>query len=270
MAKKDTRYPGGYLYQVQNRAGGKKHPFMRDPDFLFFENTLVELIQTYPVRLLGYVLMRGHFHLVLHPTAKQDIQPFVTQLMIRHTADWRGRRELPPFGHLWQGQAHIFPVEDTKEDTLTLLRYVEGNPKRAKVVDRAQDWPYGSLFHRMVANPGKHGEPTPTAKRPDLDPLSYPPAEHSIRMAKILSPWPFPEPKDYLQQVNRALPAKTLNTLRLCVRRSRPYGSEAFMEESAEACRLTHTIRPPGRPKIIIMPRITPLAPPQRLTPRGA
>ena len=47
MAKKDVRFPGGYLYQVQNRAGGKKFPFMRDADFLFFENTMAELVQQF-------------------------------------------------------------------------------------------------------------------------------------------------------------------------------------------------------------------------------
>src|SRR5580765_1208452 len=42
-------------------------------------------------------------------------------------------------GHLYQNRLKAFPVAED-EHLLTLLRYVEGNPLRAGLVRRAEDW----------------------------------------------------------------------------------------------------------------------------------
>lgn len=47
-------------------------------------------------------------------------------------------------GHLWQGRFKAFPVQ-ADDHYLTVLRYVERNPLRAKLVERSQDWEWSSL-----------------------------------------------------------------------------------------------------------------------------
>ena len=47
-------------------------------------------------------------------------------------------------GHVWQGRFKDFPVQDD-EHYLTVLRYVERNPLRAKAVARSQDWEWWRL-----------------------------------------------------------------------------------------------------------------------------
>jgi len=50
-------------------------------------------------------------------------------------------------GHIWQGRYKSFMVE--KENYyITLIRYIEANALRAKLVRNAQDWEYGSLMER--------------------------------------------------------------------------------------------------------------------------
>jgi len=47
-------------------------------------------------------------------------------------------------GHLYQGRYKSFPVADDLY-FLMLLRYVEANPLKAKLIARAQDWEWSSL-----------------------------------------------------------------------------------------------------------------------------
>jgi len=49
--------------------------------------------------------------------------------------------------------------------------------------------------------------------------------------------------------VNTPLPGKELEKLRLCVRRNRPYGDEAWQQRTAARLGLPHTMRAEGRPR---------------------
>jgi putative transposase len=73
-----------------------------------------------------------------------------------------------------------------------MLRYVERNPLRANLVDRAQAWPWSSLGW------WRHGD------RP-----------------VYLSDGPFNRPADWVRRVNRAQTDSELEALRLCGTRKR-------------------------------------------------
>jgi putative transposase len=46
--------------------------------------------------------------------------------------------------HVWQGRFKAFPVQDD-EHLVTVVRYVDRNPLRARSVAAAEDWPWSSL-----------------------------------------------------------------------------------------------------------------------------
>ena len=48
---------------------------------------------------------------------------------------------------VYQGRFKSFPVE-SDEHFYAVVRYVERNALRAGLVERAEDWPWGSLHHR--------------------------------------------------------------------------------------------------------------------------
>jgi putative transposase len=50
-------------------------------------------------------------------------------------------------GHLYQGRFKSCPVQDD-EHLLTVMRCVERNSLRAGLVERVEDWPWGTLFLR--------------------------------------------------------------------------------------------------------------------------
>ncbi len=125
-------------------------------------------------------------------------------------------------GHLYQGTYKSFPVEGD-EHFYAVCRYVERNALRAKLVARAEDWPWGSLWQRRQRSVGE----------------DYP----------LLGDWPLPRPRAWTALVNRAETEAELNALRMSVLRGRPYGSEAWQRRTAKRLGLEATFRPRGRPK---------------------
>src|SRR5205814_6664582 len=95
------------------------------------------------VSLLGYCLMPNHWHLVLIPTRARDMAAYVAWVSNTHVKRYRAHYPQTS-GHLYQGRYKSFVVE-ADDHLLTLLRYAEGNPLRAGLVERAELWPWSSL-----------------------------------------------------------------------------------------------------------------------------
>jgi len=89
-----------------------------------------------------------------------------------------------------------FPVQSDGH-LLTVARYVERNAVGAGLVERAEEWPYGSLRARSQAADPTRG---------------------------ILADWPIERPADWVERVNTPLSAGELKRLRLSVVRGRPLG----------------------------------------------
>ena len=102
-----------------------------------------------------------------------------------------------------------------------VVRYVERNALRANLADRAENWPWSSL------------------RRQKCDDVAFP----------ILAAWPLPRPADWLQIVNQPQTEAELESSRCCANRERPYGSSAWVDETATRLGLELTLRPRGRPK---------------------
>lgn len=100
-----------------------------------------------PVRLLAYALMPNHWHLVLWPDATHKPSQFLHYLTTLHAAYFRQVTGTRGDGHVYQGRFHSTSI-DSVEQYLHTLRYVEGNPVRARFVRRAEDWPWTSLIER--------------------------------------------------------------------------------------------------------------------------
>ena len=100
-----------------------------------------------PLRLLAFCLMPNHWHLLLWPQADDELSRFLHWLTLTHTQRWRAHYHSVGLGHLYQGRFKSIVIA-ADEHFLTVCRYVERNPLRAGLVDRAQDWPWSSLAQR--------------------------------------------------------------------------------------------------------------------------
>ena len=139
--------PGGMVFHVLNRAIARVRIFEKDEDFAAFERTLAETLRQRPMRICSYCLMPNHWHFLLWPERDGQLAAFMQRLTIAHVRKWQEHRRVIGTGHLYQGRYKSFPVEED-EHFLAVARYVEGNPQRAGLVSRAEDWPWGSLWQR--------------------------------------------------------------------------------------------------------------------------
>ena len=108
-----------------------------------------------PTRIISYCFMPNHWHLALWPKEDGELSEFIRLLTVTHTQRWHAHHHTAGTGPVYQGRFKSFPVQ-ADEHFLTVCRYVERNPLRAKLVKSAQAWPWCSLAKRqaMARRPG--------------------------------------------------------------------------------------------------------------------
>lgn len=99
----------------------------------------------------GYCLMDNHVHFLLTPGSNTGLAMFMKRL----NTWWAGRfnRLQKRSGHLFEDRYYSSPLSECHY--WTALRYVELNAVRARIVKRAEDWPWSSarVNLRLVDQP---------------------------------------------------------------------------------------------------------------------
>ena len=208
------------IYHVLNRANGRGRIFEQAGDYRAFERVLEEAAAREAMRLLAYCVMPNHWHLVIWPRRDGDLSSFVGWLTQTHAQRWHAYRDTGGAGHVYQGRFKSFPVQ-SDEHLLIVCRYVERNPLRAGLVNRAERWRWSSLWRRT------YGDQNARA---------------------LLAPWPVPRPSDWCAWVNRPQTAAELDAIRTSLVRGRPFGDIPWGTRIATALGLESTYRARGRP----------------------
>jgi putative transposase len=225
-----------------NRATARQKIFADDADYLAFERVLAEARQRVDgaVRVCAYVVMPNHFHLVLWPKRGQDtaVSAMMKWLTLTHAQRWHAHRHSAGTGALYGARFKSFPVR-TDGHFLKVCRYVERNPVRANLVQKAEHWQWCSLHKRLAATNSGLASSAPQEDKP---------GKARPTAADLLDQWPVPPPRDWLQHVNQAQTATELDALRRCVRRGRPYGDQTWVINTAERLGLMASLHPLGRP----------------------
>jgi len=212
----------GMVYHVLNRGNARMRIFHKSADYQAFERVLAEGLDRYPVELFTYCLMPNHWHLVVRPETDEALGRWMGWVGVTHVRRHHEHYQSRGGGHLYQGRFKSFPVAED-EHFLALCRYVEANPLRAGLVDRAQNWAWSRL--------GRNGQ------------------RHLVAEELLLGPWPVERPRNWTTRVNAKLAEKRLDTLRQCVNRGRPLGSVDWVKTTARRLGLEFTLRGPGRPR---------------------
>ena len=101
------------------------------------------------------------------------------------------------------------------------MRYIERNALRANLAERAEEWRWGSLWRRVNGSPEQR---------------------------TLLSDWPLPRPRQWVEHVNRPQTDAEVNAIRNSVLRGQPFGSPAWVQKTAIDLGLESTLSPRGRP----------------------
>ena len=149
MPRRPRFCPAGLCYHVLNRGVARLALFEHPGDYEAFTEVLVEALRHEPLSILAYSLMPNHWHFVVRPFADHQVSSFFRWLTHTHTMRWHASHHTTGTGHLYQGRFKAFPIEEDTHLT-SVIRYVERNPLRANLCDRAEQWRYGSAWHRAV------------------------------------------------------------------------------------------------------------------------
>jgi putative transposase len=205
------------VQHVLNRGNKKETIFWKPADYQHFIGLIADALATVPMRILAFCLMPNHWHFVLWPEQGVDLSAFMDRLCNLHVRHFHAHRGTTGQGHIYQGRFHNFVVEDGMY-LYRVIRYVEANALSAGLVKRAEDWPWSSLATR-----------------------------EAVDGRQLLCDWPTPRPTDWLDYVNRGIPADELAELRRSVQRGAPFGELRWVLATAEQYGLKSTLNPPHR-----------------------
>jgi REP element-mobilizing transposase RayT len=124
-----------------NRGNRGEDIFLTDKDRKVFLDGLTDSCETYRIKLIAYVLMSNHFHLLVQ-TPQANLSEFMRHFLVTYTV--RFNRRNGRTGHVFQGRFKSLLV-DEDEYLLPLSRYIHLNPIRTSQFKDA-DFPTKSEY----------------------------------------------------------------------------------------------------------------------------
>jgi putative transposase len=218
MPRRPRRATGQYVFHVFNRAIQTLTLFERPRDYEAFLRVVQEATEQCPMRIIVYSLMPTHFHLALWPLDDTGLSRFMQWLTATHARRWRESTRSSGRGALYQGRFKAIPVQRDYH-LIRMCRYVERNALRAKLVRRAEDWPWSTASPEAAAE-----------HRPQL------------------TAWPVPKPADWLEVLNVPEPEKDLHEIRQAIRNNVPFGQKAWRNRAIKELEWP-CLRGRGRPR---------------------
>ena len=131
----------GSPHHVTQRGNRRETTFFEEADYRFYRDLLVEASAKAETEIWAYCLMPNHVHLILVPRSADGLRRSLAELHRRYTTHINARHGWT--GHLWQGRFGSVAMDE--DHLIAAARYVSLNPVRARLVPRAQDWPWSSV-----------------------------------------------------------------------------------------------------------------------------
>jgi putative transposase len=208
----------GVHFHALNRAVRRERLFHESRDYDRFADLLRQASKRIPVSIVAWCVMPNHVHLVLRPDVQGALSKFMHWVFSVHAQLHRERHGTS--GHVWQGRFKSFPAQQDRH-LLSVIRYVERNPLRSRLVASAEDWPWSSIREREGL-PGWHG---------------------------LIVPAPVALPQRWIEYVNAEQAPEELANLRQSSEKGAPFGEASWARGTAERLGLESTLRPRGRPR---------------------
>ncbi len=219
MPRRPRDATGNYVYHVLNRSVGRSAIFETDKDYSAFIGVIEEARSKAECRLLAFCVMPNHWHLVLWPKGDDDLSEYMRWMTVTHTQLYHSFHGTSGTGPLYQGRFKSFPVQPD-DHFYTVCRYVERNALRAKLVRKAENWRWGSLWQRL-----------------------NPPGDVTLDC------WPIQFPKQWTDWVNQPQTEAVVAAIQQSIKRGAPYGNDDWVRRTAKRLQLEKTLKPRGRPR---------------------
>ena len=136
----------GLPHHVVQRGVRKKRIFFNDIDRRYYLKIFREGCQKWKVKVLAYCLMKNHVHHILVPENKDSFPLLFGTAHSKYAKNINRMHEWK--GHLWESRYFSSPLDS--EYLYNAVRYVELNPKRAGIVENAEEYEWSSTRARIA------------------------------------------------------------------------------------------------------------------------
>lgn len=150
MARLPRLYLPGCAQHVIQRGNNREACFYAEADYKAYLSFLKDSAAKYQVAIHAFVLMTNHVHLLVTPQGEQGVSRMMQA---------QGRKYVQYFnytyrrtGTLWEGR-YKSTVVDADNYLLTVYRYIELNPVRAKMVTHAAEYLWSSHQGNALGKP---------------------------------------------------------------------------------------------------------------------
>jgi REP-associated tyrosine transposase len=133
------------------RGNERRQIFFGDADYERFLRLMIQAKARYPVRIFGVCPMSNHVHWVAQPDEDGALSSYAQWVLGRYACYLRQRTDTVGTGHVFQSRFWCDGIDDSQH-LLTVLRYVEANPLRARLVSRPEEWRWSSLVLRGISD----------------------------------------------------------------------------------------------------------------------
>lgn len=130
----------GYPHHITQRGNRRQPTFFRHDDYIAYISLMAEWTRKHDVAIWAYCLMPNHVHLIAVPRAEDGLRLAIGEAHRRYTRQVNSREGWT--GHLWQGRFASYPMD--QRHLLAAVRYVENNPVRAGLAEKAWEYPFSS------------------------------------------------------------------------------------------------------------------------------
>ncbi len=130
----------GYPHHVTQRGNRRADVFETEDDRHAYLRFLKKYGERHGLDIWAYCLMTNHIHLVAVPEREESLARALRDAHTVYAMRFNTRTQLS--GHVWQGRFYSCTLDEAH--LWAAVRYVERNPVRAGMVDRAEDHPWSS------------------------------------------------------------------------------------------------------------------------------
>ena len=211
----------GFPHHITQRGNRREPVFFSDEDRQVYLSWLKEYADKHQVEVLAYCLMTNHVHLIAVPATDDGLQQMLKPLHMRYAQRFNRQRDWK--GHVWQGRFFSSPLDDAY--LWAAMRYVECNPVRAGMAERAEDYRWSSAASHCGLGP---------------DALLKPGSTWHQQFSAI---------GDWSAWLAQTDDARKLKTLRLHADKGLPCGDDGFIAKLGGMVGRSLAPKPRGRPK---------------------
>lgn len=206
----------GLPHHIVHRGNNKQKIFFDESDHVFFTSLIRNISRKCRCVIHAYCLMPNHVHILAVPPQKDSLSKMMQRISMLYAQHVNGKYERT--GRLWESRFYSSIVQSERY-LVTVCRYIERNPVRAKMVKQVKSYPWSSAFSHFKKSSDDFIRPIWNNKQ---------------------------QKKSYIDYLNERDKEEDVDFLRKATFSGRPFGNNLFITALSKELGYDLRIRPRG------------------------